>query len=347
MGYPLALAGAYTLLGIGPGAIETLNIASAAVSIWLVYDIGRISWNRTTGAVAAATLAVVPSHVLLALPPLTESLYTVVVTAVVRLAVGRSPRPVVAAAAVGIMLAGAQYVRATASSLLLPIVIVPLVAGAGLRHAAARATATVLAFGIALLPVVSYNLQAHGDLSVSTSAYAGWSLFVGANRESAGQFNAADSALFAELPGGSAWERSERAGALGLRRIANDPVGYLRLQPRKFGVLWGSESYAGAYAFSPAGPVAPRQTVVAGLLTQLAYVPIVVLALLGLIRERRRPSDVALLIGLIVFVVAASHIFLEVHSRYHAYLLPLLVLLAARGAMSIGTWVRARARTRG
>ena len=40
-----------------------------------------------------------------------------------------------------------------------------------------------------LLPVVAHNLRVHGDLSLSTSAYGGRSLYVGANRESGGQWN--------------------------------------------------------------------------------------------------------------------------------------------------------------
>lgn len=331
MGYPLALAGMYSLLGVGSAAIETLNIACAAVTTWLVFDIARIGWTRSVGVLAAGTYAVVPSQILLTLPPLTEPLYTVAVTGVVRLAIGRDARPLLAAAIVGLAVAGAQYVRATATSLMAPLVVFPFLVGETLRRSAAQAVILVATFGVAMLPVVSFNLATHGDLSVSTSAYGGWSVYVGANQDSGGRFNREDSALFASLPGTSAWERSERAGVLGVKRIADDPVGFVAMQPRKFATLFRDESYAGLMAFAPAGPIAPVEAEVAELVGQIFYAPVVALGLVAFALERRNPRPVVLLIGMIVALVAATHVFLEVHGRYHAYLLPLLVILAAGG----------------
>lgn len=331
MGYPLALAGAYTLLGIGPGAIEALNIACAAVTTWLAFDIGRVAWDRRVGLLSATTYAVVPSQVLLSLPPLTEPLYTTAVTAMVRLAIMRVPGSFLLAAAIGLSIAAAQYVRATAMSLLAPVVVLLLLTGEGVRRPVLQAGVTLAAFVVVMTPVIWFNVQTHGELSASTSAYAGWSLYVGANTESAGRFNSDDSAVFASLPGESAWERSEIAGELGIRRIVDDPLGFLVMQPRKFAVLWADESYAGSYAFSPAGAVATPETEIAWLLAQLFYVPILVFALLCVLFERSRIRPAALLMGMIISLVAATHVFLEVHSRYHAYVLPLLVVLAAGG----------------
>lgn len=334
MGYPLTLAGAYALLGVRPGAIEILNIAFAALTTWLVFGIGRVAWDRRVGALAATTFAVMPSQVLMTLPPLTEPLYTAVVAAIVRLAVGPPSRALVATAAVGLAIAAAQYVRATAASLLAPVALLPMLAGAGLRRSVEQAVAVVAIFVVAMLPVISFNLQTHGDLSVSTSAYAGWSLFVGANQAEVGRWNRDDAALFTNFPGGSVWARSEHAGGLGVRRILDDPRGFLEMQPRKFAVLWGDETYAAGYSLV-SDRVVTREARVGWLLGQLFYVPILVLGLAGLILERRNPRPTVLLIGMIVFVVAATHLFLEVHSRYHAYLVPLFGVLAAGGVDAI------------
>lgn len=331
MGYPLSLAGAYAMFGIGPGAIEALNIACATVTTWLVFDIGRVVWDRRVGLVAATMYAVVPSQVLLILPPLTEPLYITAITGMVRIALMRAPPLLLTAALIGLSIAAAQYVRATATSLLAPVLLLPILLGEGIRRWTLRAGITVTAFVVGMAPVIWFNLQTHGDLSVSTSAYAGWSVYVGANTKAAGRFNSEDSEFFATLPGESAWERSEIAGQLGIRRILDDPGGYLMMQPRKFAVLWGDESYAGSYAFSPAGPATTSLTEIAWLLSQLFYVPILMLALLALAIGRASLQPGVLLIGMIVSLVAATHVFLEVHSRYHAYLLPLLVLLAAGG----------------
>ena len=337
MGYPLTLAGAYALLGIGPGAIEALNIACAGLTTWLVFDIGRVAWGRRVAALAASTFAIVPSQVLMGLPPLTEPLYTVAVVAVVRLAMSVPVRGLMIAALLGLAVAAAQYVRASAASLLGPLAMLPVLVGVGLRRAALMAAITVAAFVVAMLPVISYNLDTHGDISVSTSAYAGWSVFVGANQTHDGRWNADDAALFTSFPSEHAWDKSEFAGGLGVRRITEDPWGYLELQPRKFVILWGDESYAAGYALT-AGSAVTRDLRVAWLLSQLFYAPILVLSLIGMISERRRPGRGVLLIGMIVSLVAATHLFLEVHSRYHAYLVPLFCLLAAAGVEALVRW---------
>ena len=337
MGYPLTLAGAYALLGVGPGVIEALNIAFAGLTTWLVFDIGRVAWDRRVAALAASTFAVVPSQVLMTLPPLTEPLYTVAIVAVVRLAISVPVRGLLTAAVLGLAVAAAQYVRASAASMLGPLILLPVLVGVGLRRAALMAAITVAAFFVGMLPVISYNLGAHGDISVSTSAYAGWSVFVGANQANDGRWNAEDSALLTGFPGEDVWDKSEFAGGLGVRRITEDPGGSLELQPRKFVILWGDESYAAGYALT-AGSAVTREVRVAWLLSQLFYAPILVLSLVGMIAERRRPGRGVLLIGMIVFLVAATHLFLEVHSRYHAYLVPLFCLLAAVGLQALVRW---------
>ncbi|MGH2444880.1 MAG: glycosyltransferase family 39 protein [Candidatus Limnocylindria bacterium] len=340
MGYPLVLAGVYGLLGSGFGAVETLNIACAAATTWLVFDIGRVAWDRRVGALAAMAFAIIPSQVLMTLPPLTEPLYTVLVAGTVRLVIATPSRPLVAAAMVGVAVAGAQYVRATAVSLLAPIVVLPLLVGAGLRRSMSGAAMTVAAFVVAVLPVISFNLEAHGDLSVSTSAYAGWSLFVGANQASAGRWNPDDAALFSAFPGESAWEKSEHAGGLALERIFDDPGGYLELQPRKFVIVWGDESYAAAYALAPAGEPVSREVRVGWLVSQLFYAPFLLLALIAMLSEWRRPRPAVLLIGMIVSLVVVTHLFVEAHSRYHTYLIPLLVVLAAGGVNALVRYLR-------
>jgi hypothetical protein len=341
MGYPLALAGSYAIFGAGAHAIEILNLACAAVTTWLVFDIGRVGWDRRVGALAAAGFAIMPSQVLMTLPPLTEPLYTAAVAAVVRLAIGAPSRPLIAAAAVGLAVAAGQWVRATAASMLAPILLLSVLSGTAIRRWLPGAAMTLVAFVVAMMPVISFNLQTHGDLSVSTSAYAGWSLFVGGNQASAGRWNPDDAALFTDFPGISAWEKSEHAGGLGLRRIFEDPDGYLEMQPRKFTILWGDESYAAGYSLTIDGTVVTREVRVGWLLSQLFYAPLLVLALIGLIAERRNPRPAVLLIAMIVFSVAATHLFLEVHSRYHAYVIPLLGVLAAVGIDAI---VRRRSR---
>jgi 4-amino-4-deoxy-L-arabinose transferase-like glycosyltransferase len=332
MGYPIALAGAFGLVGIGPHAVEALNIVFAIVTTWLIWDIGRISWNRRVGAVASMAYAVMPSAVLMTLVPLTEPMYTAAVCAVVWLGIRLGPAWVVPAIATAAAIALAQYVRATAVVLLLPASVLPLLTGWGLLRTAARGVLMAVAVVILLAPVIAYNARAHGDLSVATSAYGGWSLYVGANHKYDGRWNREDSARLGTFPGETVWDRSKHAGRLAWARYTEDPGATLDLFVRKFRVLWGDEQYAAAYALPTTAARGPtREMWTAWLVSQLSWLIVLALAGVGLAAEHRNPRPAALLIGMIVILVATSHLLLEVHSRYHAYLVPLLLLPAAAG----------------
>ena len=338
LGYPITLAAAYGLLGVGSASVEALNIGFAAVTAWLVWEIGRITWGRGVAAMAATAYAVVPSQVLMTLVPLTEPMYTMLVTGAVRAGIALERRPMLAAAAAGAaLLAAGQYVRATAASLLAPMAALPWLVGWPAGRTLARAALMGGVLVVLLVPVVAYNLGTHGALSLSTSAYGGWSLYVGANREHGGQWNAEDAARLDGFPGSSWWERSEYAGSLAMDRVLEDPLGSLALLPRKFSTVWGDETYAATYALRT--PALTREVRVGWLTSQLFWAPMVVLAALGMLATRRDPPPAALLIGMIVTLVALTHLALEVHSRYHAYLVPLFCLLAALGAEAlVGRW---------
>jgi hypothetical protein len=341
-GYPIVLAGAYALLGVGPGAIEALNIAFAVVTTLLVWDIGRVSWGRPVAAVAATAYALAPSQVLTALVPLTEPMYTMLVAGVVRAGIALERRPMLlAGAACAALVAAAQYVRATAAPLLLPLALLPWLAGWSVRRTLLRTVVIGGIFAVLLVPVIVYNLRSYGDLSISTSAYGGWSMYVGANREHGGQWNAEDAARLAGFPGDSWWERSDHAGGLVPDRVMEDPLGSVALLPSKFGTLWGSETYAASYALRERGIT--QEVHVGWLTTQLFWAPLSVLATLGMYAARRDPPAAALLIGMLITLVAATHLVLEVHSRYHAYLVPLFCLLAAVGVRQLVRWWRGSA----
>ena len=340
LGYPIALAGAYALLGPGPSAVEILNIGFAAATTWLTWSIGVAGWSRRVGALAATAYAVAPSQVLLALTPLTEPMFTLALAAAIRLALVLDRRALLAAAGAAVALAGGQYVRATSAVLVLPAVLAALFAGWGLRRAAVRGALLVGVFVVLLVPVILFNLRAHDELSISTSAYGGWSVYVGMNAESGGQWNSLDAAALAGFPGDSWWDRSAHAGSLALDRALEDPGRTLGLLPTKFVTLWGDEAYAADYAFGRVQQ--PRVIAVALGLSQAVWVVVCVLAAVGVVVDRRRGRPATLVLGTTVAVIALIHLLLEVHSRYHSYLLPLLCVLAAAG----GAWlVERRAET--
>lgn len=337
MGYPMLLGAGYAIFGVHQWVFEALNVLVGALSALLVWALARQGWGPGAGALAVGLYAIIPSQVLLVSVPLSEGSYALLLLAAIW-AVCHWPRSLLAAAAVGgVLLALSQYVRPTSMALLPFLASVPLLAGGTRRRGVMAAAVMAAVFLATLLPVIGFNMRAHGTPSISTSAYGGWSLYVGANQEFNGTWNPEDAAIVSQLPGDSTWERSERAGALAAERIGADPGGYAALVVRKFNVMWADERYAVNYAV---GHLGGRVVVTVGLAAHLTYVALLVLAALAAWKVRER-SSIMLAIMLIVMVVAGMHLFLEVHGRYHSYVVPLLCILAG-AAVTVPSMARRR-----
>jgi hypothetical protein len=340
-GYPALLVGAHALAGPGAASHELLNLAFAVAGGWLLYDLVREAAGRLAAALALFAFAAMPALVLLTPLLLTDTVYATLLLALcwtaTRVFRDRA-RWAAWATATGLLLAASQYVRPIGPALLLPIAAALLLWARPARRAALAAALVVVVFGAAMLPAIGHNLSTHGDLSISTSAYGGWSLYMGTNQASKGRYNDADAEFIQSLPGANLWDQSEVAGRLGLERIGADPIGFAGLTVRKFTIMWGTEEHAVIFAFRPEGRA---RGALAGidLLAQLAYLGLLLAAAAGtaLVLRRGPPSPTLLLaVGLLLAQVAV-HTFLEVKPRYHAQAEPLLILLAAPALAWFGT----------
>jgi hypothetical protein len=344
-GYPAVLAAVYWLGGDGTWVHEAINVAAAVAGGWLLWDLVRGLAGRAAAAIVLFAFAVLPTQVLLTPVLLTDVLYTTLLIGLcwvgVRLA-GGGLWPAVAA---GCLLAITQYVRPVGPALLPALALVPLIWVRPLRRAVLVIAVVALAFGAVMTPVVVHNLAAHGDLSVSTSAYGGWSLYMGTNQETNGRYNDADAATIQSLPGETLWDRSEAAGRLGAERITSDPAGFAGLTVRKFRVMWGTEEYGVIFGFRPDGR---SSGAMAGLdlANQLVYIALLLSAAtaLGLLlRSRQVPAQLLVLVIGLLLSEALVHTFLEVKPRYHAHTLPLILLLATPLLALAGSGERWRA----
>jgi 4-amino-4-deoxy-L-arabinose transferase-like glycosyltransferase len=330
-GYPALLAAGYAALGDGSLAHEAINLAAAVIGGGLLFKLAREAFGRGPATVAIFGFAVLPTQVLLTPLLLTDVVYTTLIIGLCAAAVRTANGGLRVAIGSGVLLAVTQYVRPVGPALLPALALVPILWVRPLRRAWTLIAALVLAFLVAMLPVIANNLAEHGELSVSTSSYGGWSLFMGTNQQTNGRYSDGDAAIIRSLPGNTLWDRSEAAQELGVDRITADPAGFASLSLRKFNVMWGTEEYGVVFAFRPNGQ---PQGELAGidLLAQVAYVGTLAAALavlIGLLRSRRRPAPIVILVIGLLLMEALLHTFLEVKPRYHAHLVPLLLLLAS------------------
>lgn len=324
MGYPLLLALAYKLAGVGPTAGEGLNILFAIATGVALYALGRRCGGPTVGTLALWLFALAPSQVLTTAELGTEIAYAAVFVAAIwtaREAETRWPLALVA----GALLALSQYIRPTSLALAPAFLAAPWLAGLGGRKTLVRGVAFLAAFVALLSPVAVYNHRVSGHWSFSTSNYGGWSLLVGTNQAHNGMWNVDDVALTARFTD----LRAKNRFALkeGERRLFSDPVGFAALAARKFPIMWASEDYATYWTLGTAAH--PDTPAIAQLntLAQAFYVLVLVLALLGVWRSRDT-SSVSLILT-VTGILVVVHTLLEVQSRYHYYMVPAFCLLAA------------------
>lgn len=327
MGYPYLLAGSYAVFGRGPLAGEALNILAAVVggiALWLLV---RSAHDQRRANAALFLYALWPAGALMTSVRLTETTYTVsLLLAVLAVTQQTGWRAHVLA---GALLGTSQYFRPTSLFLLPAFLLAATWPGQVRWRQLLLGTATIsLAFLVVMLPVVEYHRQAHGELSLTTSAYGGWSLWVGANREHGGRWNAADWEALFRLTDGTVWHDSKAAGSLGVQRITQDPAGFALLSVDKFHTMWGSEAYGVNFAMRSGSAELPENTFLT-LVSQVFYAVVTVAAALALMARRSAIDRLTLLVVSLTLTVAGLHVFVEVRDRYHAYLVPLFIAMAA------------------
>ena len=328
MAFSTMLAGLYALFGVHPWLGELLNLGLAVLTGWMLHRVVLNAWGARPAAAALVVYALVPSQVLLTTTLFTETAYAAVLMTAIMLATGAvATGRIVAALATGAILAASQYVRPVSQAFLPMFALLPFLSGLRLSRAATVSATIAATFVLVLAPIAAFNLSTHGDLSLSTSSYGGWSVFVGANQVHNGMFNRDDQAIL-RATDGSVWERSKILGREGVERITGDPRGFAELAVRKFRILWSDDTYA-VNAALPG--LAPMDLTRHGLLlaSQAVYAGLSVAATVGLWRQRQGRLAAAVLLAGLLVTIAVAHTFVEVQPRYHAYVLPLLCALAA------------------
>jgi Dolichyl-phosphate-mannose-protein mannosyltransferase len=339
-GYPLLLAGAYLALDKSHLTHELLNLGFAIVGGVLLFDLARRWVGRQAALMAMVAYAIVPGLLFLTPVRLVDTVFATAVIAVVW-AVDRAVGGSLAwATLAGLLIAASQYIRPVGPLLLAALALALLLTAASWRRGGLMVATMTLAFVVGMLPVINYNLTQYGDLSPSTSAYGGWSLYVGANQASNGGWNKTDADFVRTLPG-PFWDQSGAVGRLGMQRITDDPIGFAGLAVRKFSLMWGTEHFTVQYAmdFRQVGGMEGAEAGVL-LLSEVAWLSLLlaVSAALLMSRRQRRPRAQMVILLSVVLAEFMLHIFVEVKPRYHAHLDPILILIAIP---AIARWMTA------
>jgi 4-amino-4-deoxy-L-arabinose transferase-like glycosyltransferase len=336
-GYPILAAVFFRIFGPNVLIGELINLAASVLTGLLVYRLAARLWGRRAAGLALYLYAISVAQLLMVTVFGTEVLFAAAVLAATLImleATGRSGRAgLFTALLCGAILGLSQYVRVDAELVLPAFLILPFLLNIPARKAAELAGACLLAFLLVLGPVVAWNVATYGTVSVSTSNFAGWSLLVGTDLQSNGQWNLADVAL--RPANTNTREFNDKLMSLAIQRLRAHPGRIATLAVRKIIPMWGNENYAAAWTLDATNPDLWQERGEIALTSQVTYVAILAFAAAGIWQERRRRPELLTLIILIVGATAIAHVFLEVQPRYHFFVEPMLCILA-------GGWLAAR-----
>jgi 4-amino-4-deoxy-L-arabinose transferase-like glycosyltransferase len=336
-GYAYFLAGIEAVCGRSLLAVRLVQALVGSVAVWLAARLAAELFGGRPALWAAGLVAVYPVFVLYTALILAETLFvTLLLGGLLALLLAMRRDRLALALLAGALLGLAVLVRAS----LLPAVV--LLAGGWavwrrLRPRALLGAACMLAVvAAALVPWAWRNWRLTGHVVVTTSR-AGASLYEALNPEADGGPMLNVQANVPRRPGLDEVERD--------RQLRREAVEYVREHPGR--VAWlALVKFARTWSPVPNHPrfrSAPVCVTVA-----VPYTIVMVLAAIGLVRVVRRVpgrgaprAEVLLILGLPVVYYALLHMVFVGSIRYRMPVMPLLMVLAARGVL----WLRARVST--
>jgi 4-amino-4-deoxy-L-arabinose transferase-like glycosyltransferase len=335
--YPYLLGAVYRLTGDSQTAGRLVGALLGAVTVVLVYALGRLVWSHTAGLVAAGVAAVFPPMVAVSTALLSEALFVPVAlaAAVALVAHLRGPPRVAPALALGALCGLATLTRSNGAAVAI-VAAVALVAAAprgSRRGALLPAAALLAAAALVVSPWVIRNASEFDGRVLLTTA-GGYNLTLAYNPVSEhsprARFQYPPSIpelrpLF-RRPGIDEAELNERLGERA-RDFARDHPGYVAEvvwwnSLRMLSLPPGDPDNAFAELGAPSDPWRP-------LLKASGWL-VAALALIGLVFTARRRRDA----GTVVIAALAAALWISIvpalgSARYRAPIDPLLVLFAA------------------
>ena len=314
--YPLVLAASQALFGDDVRPLRLVQALIGAATCVLLYYFGRSVFGRLAGVCAAGLATIYPFFVFYTAYALSETIFIALLVAYMMLVwIVRERQSWPAALAAGVVLGAAVLTRP--SSLLLFFLTVPLTfkGHVPLRRQAGRVVLLTAAFALAMAPWVVRNYRVTGKF-VPTTLQVGASLYESNSPQADGGPAMDRIAWPAEAERMCEYDRD--------RYLLRKSIEFIRSEPARFGRLclhrarrfWNVvPNYSGYRGFVYAAA------------SFASYVPVLLLAVVGLVLSLKRPV-VAVLLAMPVAYFAALHSVFVGSTRYRTPIMPMLMLFA-------------------
>ena len=338
--YPLVLGGLYWLTAPSPFIAQLLNLVISLVLAYQVYLLGRRAGGEHVGRLASVLFAIWPSQIAFCSVVAQEHLFEVFfLGAILFLLRSQDSQQrnsvVVYGALTGALIAIAHALRPVAL-VVFPTLLAFVVWGIqGIQNTLRSRAALLLsclggfalAFAIIMLPTaraVNYPVW---------KSSAGFSAYVGTSTASNGFWSAANAQILDEYS-----HDFDQVHAASMQRaldaVGSSPMAFLRLAATKFALFWGSDDYGVYFSTVEQMPTADAVTIFLyrtriNLFAQGAYLAILLCAAIGMYTMRRHSNSALLIIQSVFLLHVAAFSVLEIQSRYHFLVIPLLLVPAA------------------
>lgn len=337
-GYPMILAAVYKSTGDSLRAALLVNAALGALSVALVYAIGRRAFDGRTALMGALIVALFPSLIFFAGVTMTEVSFTFCLLLALWLFIeSEASGSWWLLVPAGLVVGFASLIRGHA--ILLPLVALPFWwrSAGSWRPALLKAAAVALLVALVVAPWSARNF-ARSDAFVPIAANFGIDLYIGNSAQADGRLIFTHD--FAYPPGLSAQEVQVRlnrdAGREALKYATTHPLREVELSVRKLYGLYYSDHEALAWNDGHGGRFLRPESVsfVFALLSDGWYWLMLLAAIAG-VRvwcSTRQPARLLLLSVVIYWTLV--HIAFFGDPRFHAPIVPILALWAAAGVLT-------------
>jgi 4-amino-4-deoxy-L-arabinose transferase-like glycosyltransferase len=337
-GYPLMLAALYALPGDNLLGARLGNAVMAAATAVLATALASRFGHRRAAIAAGLIVALYPASVLSSAYVMPEGFYGLVTLSA--LAVGQRLTPV--RTVVAGLLTGLAALTRPLGLAVLPSILAGTALDAWRRRrwllAAIHAAMLALSCLLILSPWLRHTSRVSGaPMLDSSSAY---NFLLGANPRARERLQLEDvSWVWETYLGGAATEvdRNRRALAAGWTWVRANPLAWTRLVPVKMAYLWGLEGREHAWAYSNGyfGARGSLTVRIWGALLLACLPPLVVLAVIGALRPGLASDPLGLSLLVFLALVTLLHGLSFSETRFHLPMIPILAVLAARGASGV------------
>ena len=329
-GYPMFLALLYAVFGRHHWAVGSAQAILGTLSCLLTYRLGARLLGECQGRLAGLALAAYPNQIYYTSLIMGESLFVALMLLTLNLLARQPPFRARHLLAAGVLAGLSALVRPSA-------LLLWLFAGVWLpaSESRGRRASSVLVFLVSLAAAISpwtvrNALVMKAPILISTNG--GVNFYIGNNEAATGSYHFPPGnplrAIHSEV------ERNAEGYRLGLEFVRSHPVGAGLLMPRKILSLLACDLHGLRWALGVTRlRAAPPAIIVLAAVASLAYLLVLILGVVGMVKLGFRSRE-SVLLSLVPICWGVTHIILFGAPRFHFPLIPIFLVFAA-GLMGV------------